>query len=104
MTVDPRLQQLVSIAKVINPAVGLVADLAMTIWGVRRPRGLSRDLKKTITWIEGRTVELLEHIVEEATSKDTSQALIKELEIRLHETLDILMDMKQERPWSGGTK
>jgi len=99
--VDPRVQQLVSIAKTVNPGVGLIADLALTILGSVRTRGQSKDLKKTITWLEERTISLLERITEEASKSNHSEVLIRELEIRLHETLAILMDMKREKPWDG---
>lgn len=101
---DPRLNQLVSVVKTVNPSLGLVADLATTILGANRPRGLSKDLRRTITWIEQRTVELLEQIAAEAAKPDPSDLMIRELEVRLHETLDLLIDMKQETPWDGGTK
>lgn len=102
--IDPRLQQLILIAGAINPGVTLVADLALVVWGAIQPRGISKELKKTLVWVERRSIELLKQIIKEAAKADPSQALIHELEVRLHETLDLLMDMKQERPWGGGTK
>jgi hypothetical protein len=98
---DVRLQQLVAVAKTINPGVGMVADLALMIFGSVKQRGQSKDLKRTIVWLEERVIELLERITEEAAKPKPSKLLVREIEIRIHETLDILIDMKQEKPWDG---
>jgi hypothetical protein len=88
-----RLRRLISIA---NPQVGVIADLAM--WVLDWP---SHKNKEVTEWIENRGIELLEKLIAESRKEDPSQPLLRELEIRLHETLDILMDLKK---WDGGQK
>jgi hypothetical protein len=101
MPIDPRISGLIAVAKGINPTVGLIADLAATVIGSFAGKTKSKDLAKTIAWLEKRSVKLLEQLIIEHKKPKPSQPLIRELEIRLHETLDILMDLKQERPWDG---
>lgn len=101
MPTDPRISSLITIAKTINPTVGLVADLAATVIGSFAGKAQSKDLKKTIAWVEQRSIKFLEQLIAESRKPKPSQPLINELQIRLHETLDILMDLKQERPWDG---
>ena len=92
-----RLRQLVALVKTVNPTAGLVADLALTIFSGPSPVRMSRDLTKTLAWIEERVLSLMEQLAK----PDISPAMSREVEIRLHETLDLLMDFKQERPWRG---
>lgn len=99
--IDPRINSLIAIAKTVNPTVGLIADLAATVIGSFKSAKQSEDLRQTIAWVEKRSIKLLEQLIVENKKLQPSQPLIHELEIRLHETLDILMDLKQERPWDG---
>lgn len=101
MPMDPRISSLISLAKGINPTVGLIADLAGTVIGSFAGKTKSKDLAKTIAWLEKRSIRLLEQLIIENKKGTPSRPLIHEIEIRLHETLDILMDLKQERPWDG---
>jgi hypothetical protein len=101
MPIDPRISGLIAIAKTINPTVGLIADLAATVIGSFAGKQQSQDLRQTISWLEKRSVNLLEQLIIEHKKPKSSEPLIHELEVRLHETLDILMDLKQERPWDG---
>lgn len=101
MPTDPRISGLIAVAKSINPTIGLIADLAATVIGSLAGKTKSKDLARTIAWVEKRSIKLLEQLIVENKKPKPSKPLIHELEIRLHETLDILMDLKQERPWDG---
>jgi len=90
-------KQLVNVIKLANPTAGLVADLALMVLDASLPEGESDEIKGLREWLEARTVKLLERLAD----KNTSSVYAQELEIRLHETLDILMGMKKEKPWDG---
>lgn len=76
-----KLRRLASLVKIIDPRIGLAQDGLVSV--------------KILEWIEGRSVELLEKIADE----ETTPVQRHDLEVRLHETLDILMDVQHEKPW-----
>jgi hypothetical protein len=99
---DPKVHTLIGILKTINPAAGLIADLATTAFsGLLTSHTDSKEVLKIEEWISKRSIHLLDRLISENQKVSPSQARIQELEIRLHETLGILLDLPRERPWDG---
>jgi hypothetical protein len=91
---NPGLRQGVTAA---NPMAGFALNTIASLLSINR-NVVNKEVEQLVRWIDARADKMMAQCADSKLSPKRR----KEIEIRLHETLDMLNDIGKGKPWEDG--